>query len=99
MTGGQFHVSGVDQTEGGRTIVTTDLHFTVLVFTSGSGEPIMCAVVLKSEKQQEELPVSWSLGIDISKNVVTGKTDIETYKMNLANGVTAGGPKCNFQGK
>jgi hypothetical protein len=34
----------------GRKGVTTDLHFTVSPFISGTGEAIMCGVVLKSEK-------------------------------------------------
>ena len=29
---------------------TTDIHFTVLCFTCATGEPVMCAIILKSEK-------------------------------------------------
>jgi hypothetical protein len=29
--------------------LVTDMHFTVLCFASGNGEPIMCAVLLKSD--------------------------------------------------
>ena len=45
---------------------TTDIHFTVLCFQAANGEPIMCAVVMKSEKESKDLPVSWKLGIDIT---------------------------------
>jgi hypothetical protein len=51
LIGGQRQVLGKNQKEGGRTSATTDLHFTVLAFTSGTGEPIMCAIILKSEKK------------------------------------------------
>jgi hypothetical protein len=99
LTGGQQHVLGVDQQEGGRLSVTTDLHFAILAFTSGTGEAIMCAVILKSEKEMKDIPVSWTMGIDILKDVVTGETDVQTYNLNVKNGVTSGGPKCRFQGK
>jgi len=33
-----------------RTVSTTDTHFTVLGFTSGNGEPIMCAVIFAANE-------------------------------------------------
>lgn len=32
----------VDQVEGGCSGAATDMHFTAMAFTSGTGEPIMC---------------------------------------------------------
>ena len=67
---------------------TTDLHFTVLPFISGTGEAVMCAVIFKSEQGISEIPVSWKLGIDI-----TIQNADDTAK------VMSGGPTCTFQGK
>jgi hypothetical protein len=39
-------------------------HFTVLVFTAGTGEPVMVAVILKSKKPVDEIPSSWIMGLD-----------------------------------
>jgi hypothetical protein len=52
LVGGQLQVISVDQAEGGQTGITTDIHFMVLSFTDGTGKVIMCAVILKSEKNQ-----------------------------------------------
>jgi hypothetical protein len=68
-----------------------------LAFTSGTGEAIMCAVVMKLEKSVEDLPITWKLGIDVSKDVQTGETLVELYN-NLAAGSSIGGPTCTFQG-
>jgi hypothetical protein len=43
--------------------MVTDLHFTVLCFNAGTGEPVMCAVILRSEKESQELPYNWIFGI------------------------------------
>jgi hypothetical protein len=51
---------------------TTDIHFTTLCFTSGTSAPVMCAVILKSEKELEKLLLNVKLGIDILKNINTG---------------------------
>ena len=37
---------------------TSDIHFTVLCFTSACGDAVMCAVIFKSEKQESELPLT-----------------------------------------
>jgi hypothetical protein len=97
--GGQRFVMARDQTEGGRLGVTTDLHFTVLTFTAGTGEPIMCSIILKSEKLIEDIPLGWSMGVDMSKNIETGETTVETYRKNYDNGAMIGGPVCRFNGK
>jgi hypothetical protein len=73
LIGGQQQAVNTNQTEGGRTSATTDLHYTVLAFTSGTGEPIMCAVILKSDKKIEDVPVNCKLGLDATKKIKWGK--------------------------
>jgi len=67
---------------------TTDLHFTVLPFISGTGEPVLCAIIFKSELRISEIPVSWKTGINLMAE------DAENMKL-----VAAGGPTCSFNGK
>jgi hypothetical protein len=38
-------------------VAASDIHFTVLCFQAGNGEPILCAVVMKAEKDARDLPV------------------------------------------
>jgi hypothetical protein len=90
---------GHGQNEGGRTGVTSDIHFTVLAFTLGTGDVVMCAIIMKSEKDVTDLPMSWTLGIDVSKEMHTGKTTLETYDLNYESGASIGGPKCTYLGK
>ncbi len=67
---------------------TTDIHFTVLPFMSGTGEPVLCAIIFKSEQHISEIPVSWKTGIDLTVD------DADNIKK-----VAAGGPTCNYLGK
>ncbi len=41
---------------------TTDIYFTVLAFMSGLGDPVMCAVIFKSELPVSEIPQTWMIG-------------------------------------
>lgn len=75
------------------------MHFTVMAFNSGTGEPIMCAKILKQNKETKDLPMSSTMGIDITKNIKTGKTDYETYQLNVENDACIGGPKCRYDCK
>jgi hypothetical protein len=52
------------ETEVGMVGAINDLHFTMLVFTAATGEPILVAVILKSEKSADKVPINWKLGID-----------------------------------
>jgi hypothetical protein len=84
----------------GLTGSVTDIHFTLLCFTSGKGEPIMCAVILKSEKQVNEIPCSWRFRIDITKNIHTTGSSADVLYNNTGNGsAMSGGPTCHFNGK
>jgi hypothetical protein len=71
--GGQLYVLPCNTTsEYGVVGATTDMHFSVLCFTSGTGHPVLCAVILKSNKEISEIPLTWKLGIDIRKEVKEG---------------------------
>jgi hypothetical protein len=72
----------------------SDTHFTVLAFNLGSWGVVMCAIIMKSEKDVTDLPMSWTLGIDISKEMHTGKTTLETYDLNYKSVALIGGQKC-----
>jgi hypothetical protein len=48
-----------DNKAGAPTGSMTDLHFTVLGFISGTGEPVICTIILKSEENVSEIPISW----------------------------------------
>ncbi len=67
---------------------TTDLHFIVQPFVSGTGDAVMCVFIFKSEQQVSEIPLSQKLGFDITV------TDLEDKKL-----VMSGGPTCFYNGK
>jgi hypothetical protein len=56
--GGQLFVVRAAKQEVGDLGAANDIHFTVLVFTAGTGEPVMVAVLLKSKKSVDEIPSS-----------------------------------------
>jgi hypothetical protein len=99
--GGQLFILPKDGSSKGIVGSVTDMHFTVLPFISGTGEAIMCAIILKSEKPIEEIPLSWRYGIDITKSVHHHEgEDIEIFIKNSGEGTAmAGGPSCSFRGK
>ena len=39
-----------------------------MCFTCGTGEPVLCVVILKSEQDVKDIPLAWKWGIDITKN-------------------------------
>jgi hypothetical protein len=80
-------------------VVILDLHFTVMPFISGTGEAVLCAIILKSENKIEDLSIIMHLGIDITKEVKTGRTLIETLQLNKEIGASIGGPICKFNRK
>ena len=97
--GGELHIVGRDQTEHGRSGSATDIHFTVLVFTSGTGEPICCDVIMKSNQDPSQIPMPWRMGIDITADVRLGVSEADTIRLNVNNeNVMIGGPTCFFRG-
>jgi hypothetical protein len=100
LIGGQRIVTATNQTEGGCIGSKTDIHFTVLCLNAGNGEPVLCGIILKSEKAVSEIPNSWQMGIDITKDPLTGVSQSEKFRLNSGNnGAVQGGPVCNFQGE
>ena len=65
--GGELFAVPNDQLDIGALGSAVDNHFTVLVFTAGTGEPIMVAVILKSEQARDKIPAIWTLGLDYLK--------------------------------
>lgn len=100
MVGGQRFVIPRDAvTNTGCLGKTMDIHFTVLCFTAGTGEPVMCAVIFKSEQDVSKITLSWKMGINIRRDILTGNTDAETFALNEGEGrAMTGGPKCYFNG-
>jgi hypothetical protein len=85
---------------GGVIGASTDIHFTILCFTNALGDPVMCSVILKSEKHISDLPISWKFGIDITKNFGKGKLKHQFFRANCGdNHAFTGGPKCTYQDK
>ena len=98
--GGRLHVLGINATDSGVAGAVTDLHFTVLCFTLGTGEPIMCAIIMKSQRDIASMPESWKLGIDQRKEYKDGETQYEIFENNFGvDKAMTGGPKCTVNGK
>jgi hypothetical protein len=78
-----------------------DCHYTVLPFTAATGDPVMCAVIMKSADSR--CPASWIHGIDVMRlnnNATAQLHGVEFYReVTQGDGACAGGPVCTFQGK
>ena len=76
----------------------TDHRFTMLPFTSASGEAVCCVMIFQSDTEQ--VPQLWRTGLDHGPGLVRkedGSIDIED---NLGEGKSyPGGPKCFYNGK
>jgi hypothetical protein len=97
--GGELHIVPSNNTGCGKTGTVTDLRFTTLGFTSGTGEPVMCAVIFKSEKDISKIPINWKTGIDITKQLFDGKDSYDVIRNNSQpGGAMCGGPVCTFKG-
>jgi hypothetical protein len=96
--GGERFIVPTDDPDARMVGSTTDMHFTVLCFQSGNGEPILCAVVMKSEKHAKDIPLNWKFGIDITERLIDPeKGDGTLFIENSA--AMKGGPTCTFRGK
>ncbi len=77
---------------------TNDHRFTILPFTSASGEAVCCVLIFKC--QSEELPMIWKTGIDVTVDPAKDENGKIDFKVNLGEGkYFPGGPKCRFKGK
>jgi hypothetical protein len=81
----------------------TDNHYSVLCLQSATGEPIMCAIISKSESKLRNIHQHWISGIDIRKLKNTTLPDNNDeialmYVTEAENGAIGGGPVCFFRG-
>ena len=78
---------------------TTDHWFTILPFTSGSGEAVCCALIF--QHKGEEVPMIWKSVIDITvENPVCNEKEELDLELNVCESqYYPGGPKCIFRGK
>jgi hypothetical protein len=54
-------------------------------------------VILKSNKNPSDIPINWKLGIDIMKEIKTGRKNCEILENNYGKGnVMDGGPQCTY---
>ena len=72
------------------TAATSDAHLTVLGFTDGIVEPVMCAIIFPGH----ELSSEQHLGVDIQFPMVDG--DFSMHKNSGSGKQFPGGPKCCF---
>jgi hypothetical protein len=90
--GGQTYLCTKDGRPQNRA-ATKDAHFTVLGFTAGNGEPIMCAIIFAAKTMREE----WALGHDPFVDWIGQEDDVSN---NVGEGrAMPQGPECNFRGK
>jgi hypothetical protein len=101
--GGELFVLPKKDGAGGVIGCTTNIHASMLCFTTGSalGDPVMCAVILKSNKKSNkkinDLPLSRKKVIDIQKDINKKGTRCELMRNNFGEGKTyGGGPKCTY---
>jgi hypothetical protein len=99
--GGELFVVGSDQQAIGQLGAATDNHFTVLVFTAATSEPIMVVVILKSDKSRDMIPLNWSMGLDYLKIKESADGhDLDNIALMQENkDVMCGWPTCVFCGK
>ena len=71
---------------------TSDVHWTTMGFTSGSGKPVMCAIIIAAET----LSVENRLGINIFAECNEDILSEDNYGPGK---YFPGGPKCKFNGK
>ena len=74
---------------------TNDNHFTVLGFTSASGEPIMCGIIIEGSKIRSDIVT----GMDIFAKKIGEESDDDFIQKNTGPGkLFPCGPKCTYRG-
>lgn len=77
---------------------TTDHSFTLLPFTSATGEAVCCVVIFQCANE-DELKATWATGIDIFVDPVKEKNNVIPFENNSGKGkYYPGGPSCEFNG-
>ena len=66
-----------------------------------TGDPIMVAMILKSDKSRDMIPLNWSLGLDyLNIKESTDGSDLDDIALMQENkDAMCGGPTCVFHGK
>ena len=77
---------------------TTDHKFTLLPFTSASGEAVCCAVIFQGKLT--EIPATWRTGVDVRVTpIMTENGEEIDVEMYLGKGkYYPGGPTCTYNG-
>ncbi len=84
-----FILPKLDSRCGAPAGATTDLHYMVLPFISGTGKAVMCVILFKSDQNVSEFPINWKTGINITCDDIEDKETImrggprETYSLLL----------------
>lgn len=100
LIGGEQVLVSTDNTGTGRSGSTTDLRYTVLGFTNGLGEPVMCAVIFQSKQPIEKIPLIWKLGLDRTIEFRGDPNNADDINDNMENNSNMmGGPNCCVNGK
>ena len=78
---------------------TADHRFTILPFTSSSGEAVCCVIIF--QHKEEEVPVTWKTGIDITvENPIRNEKGEIDLELNIGESkYYPEGPKCKYRGK
>jgi hypothetical protein len=84
--GGELFVLPAKYLEFGIVGSAVDIHFSVLSFNNALGVPLMFTDILQSDRHISEIPTSWKLGIDIRKDIETGRNNYETFEANYSDG-------------
>jgi hypothetical protein len=87
---------------GARQAISTDLRYTTMGFTAGTGEPVMCCIIFTSDSKRG-IPSNWVTGIDITKIDATFSLPEDNNdameKLGEIGSVAGGGPRCVFRNK
>eukprot|EP00985_Skeletonema_marinoi_P032003 scaffold37996_cov205-Skeletonema_marinoi.AAC.1 len=76
---------------------TADHPFTVLPFTSATGEAVCCVVIFQSNT--DTVPLQWTSGIDQFATVINSEDGEHDFEENMGPGMRYPfGPTCNYNG-
>ena len=78
---------------------TADQRLTILPFTSGSVEAVCCVIIF--QHKEEEVPMTWKTGMDITvENTIHNKRGEIDLELNICESkFYPEGPKCKYRGK
>lgn len=77
-----------------------EMKFSVYCFTNGIGKVVLCAIILMSDKDVMDIPLSVRWGVDTLQPLHEGQTELELFERNCGPGqAMQGGPLCSYMGK